>query len=99
MSKHTISGMLILERNTWDAEPRVFFSELEIKSSEYADRAVIGPHEFTVEVSDDFDPTAAMISTLEEKKKELRLTLAAELAALDSRISKLQALPMAKQAA
>jgi hypothetical protein len=45
-----------------------------------------------VDVPDDFDPTPGVIADLQEQKRLLRLKLAAELADLDDRISKLSAL-------
>jgi hypothetical protein len=101
--KHTINGVLVWEKNVWKDTPNVFFFHCSPEnapgSSEYASRAVIREHSFEVDVADDFDPTADVIAQLTEQKRKLRLKLAEELAELDDRISKLQALPMPAEVA
>jgi hypothetical protein len=101
--KHTINGVLVWEKNVWKDEPQITFFQCSAEnapgSSEYCNRAVIREHSFEVEVADDFDPTADVIAELTEMKRKLRLKLAEELAELDDRISKLQALPMPAEVA
>jgi len=100
--KHTINGCLVWEKTVWNDKPNIFFHSGDQASapgsSEYASRAVISAHSIEVEVPDSFDPTATLISELNEEKRKLRLKLADELASLDERISKLQALPMSEAA-
>lgn len=102
MSKHMIKGVLVWEKTVWKDEPNVVFFHCSVDtapgSTEYANRAVICEHSFEVDVPDNFDPTAGFIAELTEQKRQLRLKLAAELAEIDDRISKLQALPMPEEA-
>lgn len=101
MSKQTINGFLVWEKWDWEEKATIRFAHYEpgprgVDSS--CDRILIQKHSFEAEVPDDFDPTAAIIASLEEQKRLLRLKLAAELAEIDIRISKLQALPMPEAA-
>lgn len=102
MAKAVIKGIVIWEKMVWQDTPNIIFftgsAATAPGSSEYANRAVIYEHSFEVDVPDNFDPTAGFIAELEEQKRQLRLKLAAELAELDDRISKLQALPMPEEA-
>lgn len=101
MSKHTINGFLVWEKWDWEEKASIRFAHYEPgprTDVSSADRILIQPHSFEAEVPDNFDPTAAIISSLEEQKRLLRLRLAAELAEIDTRISKLQALPMPEAA-
>lgn len=95
MSKHTISGFLVWEKWDFESDATISFRKYEPgprDAHSSRDQVTIRPHSFEVEVPDGFDPTPAMIAGLEEQKRQLRLKLAAELAVIDERISKLQAL-------
>jgi len=93
MSKHTINGFLVWRKWVWDAKHEIVFQHHDTTScGEHSQSALVGPHSFEVEVPDDFDPTPAMVSTLEEKKRKLRLELAGKLAEIDEQISKLTCL-------
>ena len=90
MSKHVISGYVTYHKYDWSDKPVVNFCPW--KPSEDHETAIVCPHEFEVEVPDDFNPVPKMLAGLEEKKRELRVRLAKELAEIDDRISKLQAI-------
>ena len=101
MSKHTIDGFIVWEKWDWETKGAFKFKDYEPgprDADSSRDCVAVQPHSFEVEVPDSFDPTPAMIAGLEEQKRQLRLKLAQELALIDDRISKLQALPMPEAA-
>lgn len=91
MAKHTVKGYVTVSRYSWnDNKPIVNF--MPWKPEETHEIAIVGEQLFEVEVPDDFNPIPQQVAAMEEKKRQLRLNLAEELAALDERISKLSAL-------
>jgi len=92
MAKHIIKGFLQWNHDSWEAQGRFEINRYEFKTSENSTYATVRKIEVEVDVPDDFDPTPAVIADLQEQKQKLRLKLAAELADLDDRISKLSAL-------
>jgi|GEM_PF-2059694 len=97
MAKHTIKGYIVWEKWHSDEQGKFGFAHYKpsTEQSTYVDRVLVCEHSFEVDVPDDFDPTPGLIASLEAQKTELRLKLARELMEIDTRISKLQALPMA----
>ena len=92
MKNIKIKGFLQWAQSSWEKTPHFEFNKIEFKSNEYGEYATVRPMEIEVEVPDDFDPTLGIIAGLESRKRELRLKLASELAEIDDRISKLQAI-------
>lgn len=90
MAKHTITGYLYQVQYSWEDKPRVTFTTYE--QSNDPDYALIGPHSFEVEVSDNFDPRPAQIAALEAKKQEIRAEFSKRVMEIDKRISELQAI-------
>jgi hypothetical protein len=92
MAKHIIKGFLQWNKDSWRDTGSFEINKYEFKTSENSTYATVRPIEIEVDVPDDFDPTPGVIADLQEQKRLLRLKLAAELADLDDRISKLSAL-------
>lgn len=101
MSKHTISGHIYFEqdpayRNSDWYKPKIGFAEgTEVWPDIWPNRAKVRDFEFEVEVPDDFDPTADQVSNLQKLRKDTLARQVVEIAAIDERINKLLALPMA----
>jgi hypothetical protein len=92
MAKHTISGALYLytpSHRAFGDKPIYHFNTGALSSESFTK---VVDHSFDVEIPEDFDPIPGQLAALNEKKRLLRLKLAAELADLDDRISKLSAL-------
>jgi hypothetical protein len=92
MAKHTVTGALYLytPERAYTDKPIYHFNASPILDS--ATFTKIVDHSFDIEIPEDFDPIPGQLAALNEKKRQLRLKLAAELADLDDRISKLSAL-------
>ena len=69
MAKHTIKGFLVYETLSWqnDAD-RVQFQSIEPWDGQ--DAVLIAPHEFEVEVPDNFDPRPQQIKELQAQQKK-----------------------------
>lgn len=86
--KHAVKGYVTVSRYAWnDHKPIVNF--MPWKPEETHELAIVGEQSFEVEVPDDFNPIPQQVAALEEKKRQLRLKLAEDLAALDENLSKL----------
>lgn len=92
MAKHTVNGALYLYVTKYSIpdKPQYHFNAGPDISSESFVKVV--NHSFEVEIPEDFDPIPGQLAALNEKKRQLRLQLAEELASIDDRISKLSAL-------
>jgi hypothetical protein len=93
MAKHTVSGALYLHTSSAQHAPKdrsYYFTTSDF--SKTGDFIKVVDCSFDVQIPDDFDPVPEVIASLTEQKRQLRLKLAAELADLDERISKLSAL-------
>lgn len=63
-----------------------------LEVSENERRIYVGPREIEIDVPEDFDPTARQIAALEREREAIRAKFTADIAAVNERISKLQAL-------
>lgn len=93
MAKHTVTGALYLHASSAQEAPEdrsYYFTASDFSTS--ANFIKVIDVSFDVQIPDDFDPVPKVIASLTEQKRQLRLKLAAELADLDDRISKLSAL-------
>jgi hypothetical protein len=90
MAKATINGFVYHYQSKYSNTPNYVFSETRF--SDDGDFALVTEHSFDVEIPADFDPVPGQIAALNEKKRQLRVKLADELAAIDDRISKLSAI-------
>jgi len=98
MAKHTVKGTLYLYTPVNPTSKPVYhFDQSRTLDGESFTKVV--DHSFDVEIPADFDPIPRQLDALNEKKRQLRLKLAAELAAIDDRISKLQAIEFTPEAA
>ena len=90
MAKATINGFVYHYQSKYSSTPNYVFSETRF--SDDGDFALVTEHSFDVEIPADFDPVPGQIAALSEKKRQLRVKLAEELATIDDRISKLSAI-------
>jgi hypothetical protein len=95
MSKHTIKGFLYHVKYAWQSDVpfRVCFADTDTmgKSSNGA-WTLIKPHEFVVEIPDDFDPRPAKITALRELKQDVQAEFSKRVLEIDKQIQKLLAL-------
>jgi hypothetical protein len=90
MAKATITGFIYHYQSKYSNTPSYVFSESRF--SDDGDFSLVTEHSFDVEIPADFDPVPGQIAALSEKKRQLRVKLAEELATIDDRISKLSAI-------
>lgn len=60
--------------------------------------SLIGPAQFTYEIPDSFNPTAAKLAALEAQKQEVRAAYLAKVREIEKRISELQAIEYVAEA-
>lgn len=90
MSKHTVKGFITYRAPRWsDDTPEVSFQTWKPGSEYEADKVVVSTHTIEVEVPDGFNPVPELVAALEERKRQLRVKLSAELMEIDTQISKL----------
>lgn len=68
--KVTINGFVFHRKCSWEKNVTYEFSNLQCWAD--ADRAMIMPHSFEVEIPDDFDPNPAKIATLRAEKQRIQ---------------------------
>lgn len=90
MTAHTITGFLHLYVPSLSQSKRSY--HFHTSKLAHEDFAVVKECTFETEIPEDFDPVPAQLDALNEKKRQLRVKLAEELAHIDDRISKLSAL-------
>lgn len=89
MAIHTIKGFIVCDRSRYSRALSFDFMTYEPTSDVWPERTTVSPHEFDVEVPDDYNPVPQLVANLEEQKRLKRVKLAQELAAIDDQISKL----------
>ena len=89
--KKTIKGYL--HYSTWVCTlGEIRFFETDMSAVQSMDVVLIKPHEFEVDIPDDFDPRPAQIKALEEKQKQAAAAFHAMNTEIMRQISQLQAL-------
>lgn len=90
MSKHTVKGFITYRAPRWSTDTAEVSFQTWKPGAEYeADKVVVSAHVIEVEVPDGFNPVPELVAALEERKRQLRLKLSAELMEIDTQISKL----------
>lgn len=93
MSKHTIKGFIVYETWNGETEGKLRFQEYEaIRSGSTYTQVPVCEHTLTFDLPEGFDPRPGQIAALQNKKTKLRAEMTAAIAAIDTQISKLQAL-------
>ena len=75
MAKHTIKGFLVCEPLAWHNENEQIRFQC-CKPWEGQNAVLIGPHEFEVEVPDDFDTRPQQIAALQEQQRQAQADFA-----------------------
>ncbi len=88
----TIKGFIHYYKSEWRDQATYSFYEADMSSTR-GFGVVVMPHEFTIDVPADFDPTPQMIAALENEKAKARKEFNDRIAQLNDEITKLQALP------
>jgi len=92
--KKTIKGFL--HYSTWVCTlGEIRFYESDMSDVPSLDVVLIKPHEFEVDIPDDFDPRPAQIKALEAKEKEAAAAFYSMQVDIQRQISQLQALEVA----
>ena len=92
--KKTIKGFL--HYSTWVCTlGEIRFYESDMSGVPSIDLVLIKPHEFEVEIPDDFDPRPAQIKALEEKQKQAAAAFQTMNTKIMRQISQLHALEVA----
>lgn len=90
MAKAIIEGAIYLYAPLSTADKPIYtFHESDLSSDSFVK---IVAHTIESEIPDDFNPIPHQLAALNELKRQLRLKLAEDLATLDEKISKLQAI-------
>lgn len=92
--KKVIKGF-IHYRNKYssDQDETYTFLSYDLTDSEYADgRVMVRPHEFEIEVPDNFDPRPQQVQALEKEKQKARAEFAARITEIERQISELTCL-------
>jgi hypothetical protein len=95
MSKHTVTVWVTYKAGYREGvEPTIRFSEWELNTAE--DMKLWGvpvrQQSFEVEIPDDFDPRAPMLSGLQAELEKTRNEFAAKVAKINEQIARLQAI-------
>jgi hypothetical protein len=89
MSNRTIKAYVIYYLPEWSDKPIYLLSNHELKGNGFVS---IREQEFEVEIPEDFNPIPGQLAALNEQEKAARLKLADELASINDRRAKLQAI-------
>ena len=85
--KVTISGFVFHRKCSWEKNVTYEFSNLQCWAD--ADRALIMPHSFEVEIPDNFDPNPAKIATLRAEKQRIQAEAHVKAANIEQQIQEL----------
>lgn len=97
MAKAIIEGFVYLYAPLSTSENPIYaFHETELSGDSFVK---VVAHTIEAEIAANFNPIPQQLAALNEQKRKLRLKLAEELAALDDKISKLQAITYDVEAA
>lgn len=89
MTTRTIKAYVIYYLPEWTDKPTYLLSHYELKGNGFV---TVRGQEFEVEIPDDFNPIPGQLAALDEQEKAARLKLADELASINDRRAKLQAI-------
>lgn len=92
MSKHIVKGFVTYTKASYADEPTISFSDYKPSPEYWPDTAIVSELSIEVEVPDDFNPMAQLVANLEKQKEEAGREFAEKVAAINLRLSKLQAL-------
>ena len=94
MSKHSITGFVY--RVQYDFQARDEFQVCWHNSAQMGENSpdwvLVGPHDFEVELPDDFDPRPAKLAALREQELQIRAEFAKNITDLQAQINKLLAI-------
>lgn len=87
--KVTIKGYIVGHHFSWEKQPSYSFHANPLDSSGFV---TVMPHEFEVDVPEDFNLIAAQVASLEKTKEEFRAEFNKRVAYINDQISRLQCL-------
>ena len=92
--KKVIKGFIHYRNNySSDRDGPYTFLSYDLTGSEYANgRVMVQPHEFEIEVPDNFDPRPQQVQALEQEKQKARAEFAARITEIERQISELTCL-------
>jgi hypothetical protein len=87
----TLKGFIFAAQEIWQTEPEYSFAtyERDLYSKELVR---VCPHEFTVEIPDNFDIRPGLVSALEREKQQLQAEFAKRITELNAQIQSLLAI-------
>lgn len=89
--KLTLTGHIYATKYSWSDEIRYSFEQSD-RTSWDKDSVVVQPHEFTVDVPDNFDVRPGLVANLESERVRLQAEFAARVTELNAQIQSLLAI-------
>lgn len=98
MSKHLMTGFVYCVKYSWSDEAMARWHHTDKMAEADPSWVLVKPHDFEIEIPDDFDPRPQQVAALQAEKIKVRAELGKRLMDLDAQISKLLAITMEEPA-
>jgi hypothetical protein len=90
--KQLVKGYIYYVKYDFAQEPLLRWNESKTMGKSDPDWVMVGPHNFTIEVSDDFDPRPKQLAAIDEKIASVRAEMTARITELMEQRSRLLAI-------
>ena len=93
--KQLIKGFIYYVKYDFSEKPVLKWSDSTTMGRADPDWVMVGPHDFTIECPDDFDPRPQQVAAIDEKLQQIRAEFTARIAELQEQRNRLLCLEMA----